>query len=197
MNEQSPHSLREPHKANDKKLRELVLYISDRSEGDRAFGAVKLNKLLFYADFLAYLDLGNAITGHEYQKLEHGPCPRRLKPILDELVKEEDLVVKQRKYHGYTQNVSIAIREPDLSLFDAAEISLVDRLVSDFWGKSARQMSEMSHEFIGWQLAGEGESIPYEVAHLNIVAEDEANVELSESFAKQLSALAEQVKTGT
>ena len=38
--------------ANDAKLRELVLYICYLSEGDNSFGKVKLNKILFYADFL-------------------------------------------------------------------------------------------------------------------------------------------------
>ena len=40
---------------NDEKLRELIVYISDRCETDETFGAVKLNKILFLADFNAHL----------------------------------------------------------------------------------------------------------------------------------------------
>ena len=36
---------------NERKFRELILNISEQSEGDSTFGAVKLNKLLFYIDF--------------------------------------------------------------------------------------------------------------------------------------------------
>lgn len=49
------------------KLRELVLYVCTASEGDESFGSVKLNKLLFYSDFLSYLQHGIPITGQEYQ----------------------------------------------------------------------------------------------------------------------------------
>ena len=58
------------YKPDDNKLRELVLYIAVLSEGDPAFGKVKLNKLLFFADFTAYLSFGKPITGHEYQKTQ-------------------------------------------------------------------------------------------------------------------------------
>src|SRR6266487_3415423 len=47
----------------DEKLRELILHICIRSEDDEAFGAVKLNKLLFFSDFHAFLRLGKPITG--------------------------------------------------------------------------------------------------------------------------------------
>ncbi len=56
------------YEPDDIKLRELVLYLATLSEGDATFGKVKLNKLLFYADFNAYLKFGKPITGHEYQK---------------------------------------------------------------------------------------------------------------------------------
>ncbi len=45
------------------KLRELVLYIADKCEEDRTFGAVKLNKILFYADFISFAEYGEPITG--------------------------------------------------------------------------------------------------------------------------------------
>jgi hypothetical protein len=57
------------------------LLIATRSEGDEPFGAVKLNKLLFYADFFAYVKFGECITGQEYQKLAQGPAPRRMLPV--------------------------------------------------------------------------------------------------------------------
>jgi hypothetical protein len=37
-------------------------------------------------------------------------------------------------------------------------------LVKKAWGKNAREMSDMSHRFIGWALAKDGETIPYTCA---------------------------------
>ncbi len=44
---------------DERKLKEFILYVADRCEADPTFGAVKLNKILFYADFLAFASTGN------------------------------------------------------------------------------------------------------------------------------------------
>jgi len=173
------------HVPNDIKFRELILFISERSEGDVPFGAVKLNKLLFYADFLAFLKFGKAITWQKYQKLEQGPCPRNLLPTLRELEKSADIIQVDRDFHGYKQKRVVAIREPDLSMFSAEEIALVTQLIDEFKGMSAKQMSETSHDFIGWQLAEIGEDIPYEVALVKF-GDQAPDPTISDRLKKQL-----------
>ena len=147
-----------------RKLRELVLYISRGSEGDVFFGAVKLNKLLFLADFFAYRTYGRSITGAEHEKLEHGPAPRKLKPLLQWMERRKLIAVRPIELGGYTQKRTLALREPDLSKFSAEEIALVDHLIRRFWDRSASEMSDISHRLRGWQLAKVGEIIPYSVA---------------------------------
>lgn len=148
------------------KLRELVLHISRQSEGDPCFGAVKLNKILFYSDFLAYRQFGRAITGAEYQKLNHGPAPRQLKPLCERMRRENALAVRDSEYGGYKQKRTLALREPILGKFTAVEIALVDRIIQNLWGKNATEVSELSHRFVGWSLAKLGETIPYSAALL-------------------------------
>ncbi len=148
------------------KLRELVLHISRQSEGDPCFGAVKLNKILFYADFLAYRHFGRPITGAEYQKLDHGPAPCQLKPLRDRMKREGALAIRKQEYGAYTQHRTLALREPILDKFSANEIALVDKVIQDLWGQNASDVSDRSHGFIGWQLAKLGEMIPYSVALL-------------------------------
>ena len=70
---------------NDAKLVELILLISEWSQGDPKFGAIKLNKLLFHADFSAFLTTGEPITGQEYFALPQGPAPKRFKPITEKM----------------------------------------------------------------------------------------------------------------
>lgn len=149
---------------DDAKFRELILLIAEQSERDHSFGATKLNKLLFYADFVAFLTLGQAITWHRYQKLNNGPAPRVLIPITERMKAEGEIAVSERTYYGMKQKRTIALREPNLNVFSGPEVALVMKIIEDSWGKSAREMTQLSHAFIGWQLAGEGEDIPYEVA---------------------------------
>ncbi len=149
---------------NEGKFKELLIYIALCSEGDDSFGAVKLNKLLFLSDFLAYLRLGNAITWAEYQALPNGPAPTRLVPIRDELQSEGAIAERSEHYYGYEQNRTLALRRPDLKLFSSEEIDIVRQVIDNWWGRSAKEISDFSHNFIGWQLADEGETIPYSIA---------------------------------
>ena len=59
----------------EEKFGNLILYVAERSEHDDRFGAVKLNKIMYYADFTAYWKLGRPITGATYQRLDEGPLP--------------------------------------------------------------------------------------------------------------------------
>jgi hypothetical protein len=152
---------------NDAKLRELILYICETSEGDESFGSVKLNKLLFYSDFLAYQKFGKAITGHEYQKLEQGPAPRAMLPMMNDMTGKDELRVREGDYFGKRQKKPLALREPQLDKFNGNEIALVDRLIKRFWGMSGTAISELSHEFVGWQIVEMGETIPYSLALLD------------------------------
>lgn len=69
----------------ERKMRELALYLTAKSEKDLHFSPAKLNKLLFYCDFVAYLQLGCSITGYSYQKLPSGPAPKAIKIMNNQL----------------------------------------------------------------------------------------------------------------
>ncbi len=154
---------------SDRRLAELILYVARVCEGDETFGSTKLNKILFLADFLAYRKLGTSITGAEYQKLPFGPAPRRLKPVLEGLVQSGAAAIRKQERSGYEQRRPVALREPDLREFSGEQIALVDQLVRALWGRTASEVSELSHGFIGRQLAEEGETIPYGLALYNPV----------------------------
>jgi hypothetical protein len=143
-----------------KKLRELMLYVARKSEADPRFGAIKLNKILFYSDFLAYLRLGRPITGADYQKLELGPAPRRLLPLQKEM-ESKDSVLVERVFCGRKQKRLMAIREPDLSAFSGDEIALVDEILEICKGANATDLSEATHGLTAWKAFQLGESIPY------------------------------------
>jgi len=151
-------------KPDDEKLKELILLIARESEGDVHFGAVKLNKELFYSDFLAYLHFGKAITGHEYIALERGPAPRYKMGIIHHMVEDGDLAIRKTESFGNVQDRAFALREPKLEVFTKEEIQLVHYVVRRCRTKTGKDLSTMSHTFVGWCLAKEKETIPYAVA---------------------------------
>ncbi|MDO8432112.1 MAG: Panacea domain-containing protein [Candidatus Binatus sp.] len=141
----------------------MILHLSDMSVQDRHFGAVKLNKLLFYADVLSYQLYGQSITGQEYQALPQGPAPRRLKPVMEKMRKAGELRTQKLVVGRFAQLRPVVGRLPNLSKFTKQENDLIVRVVQRFWDFNAKQISEESHLFLGWKLAKRGETIPYNV----------------------------------
>lgn len=179
-----------PDEVGGDKFRELVLFICQRSEGDVAFGATKLNKLLFYSDFLSYKMLGTAITGARYQRLPNGPAPQRLLPVLEEMQKLGEVAQSERNFFGRVQKRTMALRDPDLSSFSGREIALVTELIENCWNENASWISDQSHRFMGWQLADDREDIPYSVALVEFEEVTDQDVKFAERNAAYLQELA-------
>jgi hypothetical protein len=150
--------------ANETKLKELIIYISSMMEKDEVFGVTKLNKILFRADFTAYVQLGKAITGVQYFALYNGPAPRPMKRLLEMMRKNREIVFREEQYMGGTQQRIIPLRQANLTKFSTNELDLIFRVIHHYWGKSGTTMSNESHEFLGWSLARLQETIPYYVA---------------------------------
>jgi hypothetical protein len=147
---------------NEDKFKELVLHVADRSQSDSTFGAVKLNKVLFFSDFLAFANFGQAITGAEYIKLNHGPAPKLMMPIRQAMEAEGDILVIQQEHFGYMQARVVPRRRPDFSEFTAREIALVDSVLESVKYANATELSELTHRLLGWKIAADRAVIPYE-----------------------------------
>ncbi|HSK75484.1 MAG TPA: Panacea domain-containing protein [Thermoanaerobaculia bacterium] len=145
---------------DNRKVKALVFYLVSRSKGDPRFSAAKLNKLLFYCDFTAYRRLGGAITGYSYQKSLLGPIPNGMLSTPIE-------------------------RAPEVSVLSAEELDLADRILAELWDHSGTEVSDLSHDFIGWKAAEFNEVIPYETVFLGDpstpVSEDEIEFCLQKS----------------
>lgn len=174
---------------SDEKLRELVVHISDRSQSDRPFGATKLNKLLFFIDFLHYRMYGTSITSAEYQKLDHGPCPRRIMPVIRSLKESGAIDEHESEFFGRKQRRIVPKRHANLSLFTSKEIDFIDTLIADAFNRTATDLSNMSHDFVGWQLAENGETIPYQVALVSRRAPTQGEI----AHGMQLESVAQEV----
>ena len=149
---------------NEAKFKNLILYIAKRSEGDPRFGAVKLNKILYYSDFNAYRTLGDPITHATYQKLHEGPGTRELIPIRRQMLDASSIEIEHRTYFTGVQQRIVAKDTPNLDVFSPRELEIVNEVIDFFWNMSAREVSAFSHEELGWELATKGETIPYQTA---------------------------------
>jgi uncharacterized phage-associated protein len=145
------------------RFKELVLYIADKSKEDPRFGAIKLNKILFYADFAAYRQLGRPITGAEYQHLSEGPAPKILTPMRKELCDAGDARIEFRAYYDRVQE-RIVPNRPAKNIFNQDEQRIVNEVIDDLWHLNGKDVTERSHDELAWKLTKHGEPIPYSAA---------------------------------
>lgn len=150
------------------RLRELILYIADKCTSDSTFGATKLNKILYFADFHSYAKRGQPITGTAYMRLDNGPVPKALLPVRNDMEEKGELVVRRDYMYGpqYEQHKVIALRNAELDMFTGTDIAIVDSVIEQTWGKTASQVSDESHG-IAWRLVNDRQAIPYEAALLS------------------------------
>ena len=85
---------------SEEKFVEMVLHVADRLQGDRAGGATKLNKVLFFAEFTHLRRHHQVISGCEFQKLNHGPAPRQLLPVRDRLIESGEANLVKEDFLG-------------------------------------------------------------------------------------------------
>jgi uncharacterized phage-associated protein len=169
----------------DERLRELIVYVAHRTKGDPLCGAVKFNKLLYYADFTAYRKLHKAISGAEYQHLPEGPAPRRLLPARDTLIEQGAIEVKSLpSFTGEPLQKIVAKRKP-YSLFSKDERKIIDDVVKAFWNYTGKELSDLSHKELGWRLTKDFETIHYRTAWLSSEPLTQDQIELGKKVAER------------
>lgn len=162
---------------SEEKFRELVLYVSQKCAFDPTFGATKLNKILFYSDFFSFARSGTPITGAEYQRLRNGPAPRMLLPVRKKMLEERILGMQEVALKsGKVQKRTVSLRQPNLRIFSGEEIAMVDYIIDALSECDAQAVSDISHRMVGWQVALEGETIPYETVFLSNEPLSEAEI---------------------
>jgi len=167
------------------RLRELILYVAQKCQGDPKFGATKLNKILWWSDFLAYAERGKPITGVAYMRLGNGPVPRRLVPIREQMKAAGDIVIREvPTFGGRTQQRIEPMRPPDLSKFSASDIDLVHNVIDALWNKTAKGVSTLSHGK-AWEVAEDRGPIPYEAVFLSDAPINRYDVARGKALAKK------------
>jgi hypothetical protein len=169
---------------DEKKLVEMVLYVAAKLQADKSGGATKLNKVLYFADFTHVRRTGHPISGADYQKLDHGPAPRRLRPLRDRLVASGEAEMVVGDVLGYMQHRLVPRRPADTSVFTTEELSTIDEVIGDLAGLTAKQVSDLSHAEPAWPLYDEGETIPY---HSAFIARQQISTPSSQRFARDIA----------
>jgi len=147
---------------NLEKFKEVLLYILSKVGGKSNVGEAVIYKLLYFIDFDYYEKFEEQLVGATYIKNHYGPTPVEFKTIVDDMIKNGEVVRVEGKYFNYPQRKYLAIRRPNLNVLSGREIGHIDDVLARFSDKNAKEMENYSHEDIPWKTAENGKSISYE-----------------------------------
>lgn len=126
------------------RVKNVLLYVLMKC-GDVFY--TKMNKLLFYADFVAYRQLGISITGLSYKAIEFGPVPERWDRIYSSF---EEISIEPRIIGDREGTILTTSVKPDTSLFTESELHILDEICSSLACYTSTELSELSHQELAW-----------------------------------------------
>lgn len=149
-----------------RRLREAILYVCGKCVDANYFGLVKLNKILWWADFTSFSERGQPVTGRMYQRQNYGPVPVEMKPLLDEMQRRNEISISPSRITDIAEQRPKALVEPVLKDFSQSDIDFFDRAVRVFWNCTGTEASDRSHGF-AWKTRENGDPMAYELAYIS------------------------------
>ncbi len=135
---------------NWRRVSNLVLHILSQSN-HQYNSPLKINKVLFFIDFLAFKELGRSVTGLTYRAIQWGPVPTFYNNIYLRLDNEELAAQSAVELGDNFVILYTPLKNSDMSLFDEAEKSLIDETVAKFKNMSTRTIVDLSHQEKAWK----------------------------------------------
>jgi putative zinc finger/helix-turn-helix YgiT family protein len=152
------------------KIKNLVLFFLEHTQKEFA-DKLKLNKLLFYSDFLHYKDNGYSISGIEYRAAPYGPVPSNYDMLYSIL--ERDAII-ERRFENVSNKKTYELFEANTSYnqatFNDREMKIILLIVDKFNEMSSWDLVNISHKEKAWiELKEERDIISYQKYGFDLV----------------------------
>lgn len=149
---------------NVEKFKEVFLYILEKVGSRPNVGQTVLYKLLYFIDFDHFEKYQEQLIGATYIKNHHGPTPKEFIKIVEEMKKVGDIEEVKSEYFNFEMKKYLARRSANLSQLKASELQTIERVLEKYAGKSAKELSDLSHKDMPWAASEDGEEIDYQLA---------------------------------
>jgi putative zinc finger/helix-turn-helix YgiT family protein len=133
-------------KRNFEKFANMVLFFI---EDERTF-TTRLNKYLFYSDFICYSNTGFSMSGYPYTAIENGPVPDDYKSLFYKLWETDIIQTKEVVFDDKTFEQFVPAKKFDKKMFDQAEIKILNNVYEELRFKKTKDIIDQSHKEKGW-----------------------------------------------
>jgi putative zinc finger/helix-turn-helix YgiT family protein len=146
------------------KLTEMIVYFSEKLKPFKT----KMNKLLFYADFLMFKQSCFSISGVRYQAIDMGPVPVNFQSIFEYLANKDEIDIYNIQFpQNYTGEQFKARKDRSFNpkLFTESELKVLNTISTKFRTTSTNDIIKLSHLEEAWKKNEKNKSlISYEYA---------------------------------
>ena len=143
---------------NVEKASEMVKYFVCKEGG---LFPTKLNKEMFYADFLHYKKHGQSISGLQYQAIQYGPVPVHYDTVYDNI----DGISKEIVVAHDMESTRLSCKSCDTTVFEEQELKTLEEVFAKIHTTSTQEVIDRSHEEDAWKHYRNGNQlIPYSEA---------------------------------
>ncbi len=142
------------------KIKNMILYILGFHETYRT----KINKLLWYMDFLCYKVYSVSISGNSYTHSTYGPTADDYELIISVMLKDALIDKDEVIAHDTVREQLKSLTSCDKSIFSEDEIKVMDFVLNKFKDCKCGEISEYSHEEAPYKNTIEGQKISYTLA---------------------------------
>lgn len=113
---------------------------------------LKLNKMLFYTDFLNYKTTGRSISGISYRAIPYGPVPSNYDFIFAHFIEKEEIIepVFYKVNNSKVNECYRPLKDFDISVFDNEELNTINKIVELFKNTPSWDLVELSHKERAW-----------------------------------------------
>ena len=136
-------------KPNLAKLTEMVVYFSEKISPFKT----KLNKLLFYSDFLSFRSSCFSMSGVKYRAIQLGPVPLNFNSLFEYMSNQKQVNIIQKNFgedRVGEKFVAYPGRTFNSELFTQYEIRILNEVVMKFKDSSTSSIVDFSHKEKGW-----------------------------------------------
>ena len=147
LNFDKPNEYSGYKKTDFEKVSQIIAFFHEKIE----LFKTKLNKLLFYADFMMYQRTGHSITGIKYRAIPYGPVPAEYEKLFLRLQDEEKInIVEVGFENGNYGELIKSNQKVQIDGFSRTEIMVLEDVLNRFEGLTTKQIVDISHHESAW-----------------------------------------------
>ncbi|WP_285008440.1 type II toxin-antitoxin system antitoxin SocA domain-containing protein [Pedobacter faecalis] len=110
----------------------------------------KMNKILFYCDFVMFKSTAHSMTGIAYRAIPYGPVPVEYDKLYMKLCDDGSISIVPKLLKDGNYGEIIQSEANGTYTFTDVEQQVLNKVLNKFKGKTTQQIVDISHEELGW-----------------------------------------------